>query len=73
MVGIDVDAKDARVSWQSYLELFCMFEEGSVPLDRLARLWTNFFDIDHNGECRERDYMTLLEQMVRGNTMGQPS
>ena len=64
--GIDVDAKDARIHWDAYLALYCMFEGGKVDLTNLAKYWSTFFDIDRDGSSSEKDYMDLLEKMIRG-------
>ena len=71
--GVDIEAKNARVGWETYLQLYCMFEGGRVDLAKQAKFWPNFFDIARNGFCSEEVYMDLLEQMIRGINFESPT
>jgi hypothetical protein len=40
---------------------------------QLSRFWINFFDNNHQGTVAEKDYMEILEMLVRGKTLDKPS
>lgn len=39
----------------------------------LIRFWQKFFDQYNVGFCHEKDYMSILEEMIRGQALNQPS
>jgi len=39
----------------------------------LIMFWRKFFDQGGRGFVEQREYMTVLEQLVRGNTLRKPS
>jgi hypothetical protein len=43
-LGVDVLNPKAKVSWQVFLELYCIFEAGKLEPDQLYRFWVKFFD-----------------------------
>ena len=62
-----------QVNWQTYLELYCIFEAGQVHQSQLIRFWIKFFDQSLQGTCSETEYMTLLEELVRGKSLPKPN
>lgn len=39
----------------------------------LIRFWIKFFDNGLRGTVNEEDYMAVLEELIRGNTLRKPS
>jgi hypothetical protein len=60
------------VDWSTFLQLHCIFEAGQVEKSHLIRFWIKFFDQALCGKCPEHEYMTLLEELVRGNSLPKP-
>lgn len=65
-VGIDVNNPRVNVTWRNFLDLYCTFESGQHDKKYLIRFWQKFFDTQMSGICQEPEYMTLLEELVRG-------
>lgn len=61
------------VTWPVFIELYCIFEGGKVNTNSLIKFWTKFFDPNSIGTCRKKDYMKLLEELVRGNALDKPT
>jgi len=68
-IGLDIQNSHALVTWQHFLDLFCIFESGQVEREELIRFWIKFFDQKLIGHVPEEDYMKLLEEIVRGNRL----
>ena len=71
--GLDIESSNAVINWHTYLELYCIFEAGKMEKHTLIRFWIKFFDKGLRGAVPEQEYMTLLEELVRGNTLNKPS
>lgn len=71
--GLDIESANATISWKTYLQLFCIFEAGKMEKQALVLFWRKFFDKGGRGFVPEEDYMTVLEALVRGNTLRKPS
>ena len=71
--GLDIESPNATINWQTYLELFCIFEAGKMEKSTLIKFWIKFFDIGMRGNVPENEYMVVLEELVRGNTLKNPS
>jgi len=39
------------VSWQVYLDLYCIFENGTVDKAQMINFWLKFFDQRSEGKC----------------------
>ena len=61
------------VDWTTFLQLHCIFEAGQVEKSHLIRFWIKFFDQSLSGKCPKDEYMTLLEELVRGNSLPKPN
>ena len=61
------------INWQTYLELYCIFEAGKMEKTTLIRFWIKFFDNGLRGTVAEDDYLKVLEELIRGNTLRKPS
>jgi hypothetical protein len=61
----------AKVTWPIFLDLYCTFVGGQVEKAQLIRFWIKFFDVLQAGFCHEKDYMELLEEMIRGKSLHQ--
>ena len=61
------------VRWKDYLRLHCTFEEGEMDKSVLVKFWCRFFDLTNAGKCLSELYMSLLEEMIRGKTLKNPS
>ena len=70
--GIDVQNQNVHVNWQTYLELYCIFEAGQVQPSHLIRFWIKFFDQSLSGKCDKEEYLSLLEELVRGVSLPKP-
>ena len=71
--GLDIESSNASINWQTYLELYCIFEAGKMEKSTLIKFWIKFFDNGLRGTVAEIEYMTVLEELVRGNTLKNPS
>jgi len=71
--GLDIESSNATINWTTYLDLYCIFEAGKMDKSQLSRFWINFFDNNHQGTVAEKDYMEILEMLVRGKTLDKPS
>jgi hypothetical protein len=72
-IGMDVQNNNAKIDWNTYLELYCIFESGNIEKDALIRFWMKFFDPKLIGHVSESDYMVLLEELIRGNSLSEPN
>ena len=61
------------VDWDRYLDLYCIFEAGAIPTKKLIAFWIKFFDRPMRGTVPEKDYLDVLEQLVRGNALKEAS
>ncbi len=68
-IGLDIESPNVLVSWETFLELYCIFEAGRVEQQLLIDFWIKFFDQKRIGLVAENDYITLLEELVRGNSL----
>ena len=71
--GLDIESSNATINWQTYLELYCIFEAGKMEKETLIKFWRKFFDPGLRGTVAEEDYMSVLEELVRGNTLSRRS
>jgi len=71
--GLDIESSNATINWNTYLDLYCIFEAGKMDKTQLIRFWIKFFDNNLYGTVAEEDYMTILEMLVRGKTLDKPS
>jgi hypothetical protein len=71
--GLDIESANATINWQTYLELYCIFEAGKMDKQTLIRFWIKFFDNGMRGTVEESVYMKVLEELVRGKTLNNPS
>lgn len=71
--GLDIESSNATINWQTYLELYCIFEAGKMDKQTLIKFWIKFFDNGLRETVPEEDYMTILEELIRGNTMKKSS
>ena len=71
--GLDIEGANASIDWQRYLDLYCIFEAGKMDKTTLIRFWIKFFDIGMRGTVKKKEYLRLLEELVRGNTLNHPS
>ena len=72
-IGMDVQNNSAKIDWNTYLELYCIFESGNIEKDALIRFWIKFFDPKLIGRVQEDEYMILLEELIRGNALSTPN
>lgn len=72
-IGMDVQNANAKIDWNTYLELYCIFESGNIEKDALIRFWIKFFDPKLIGTVPEDEYMQLLEELIRGNSLSEPN
>lgn len=68
-LGVDVGSHRAKVCWQVFLELYCIFEAGRLDPIQINKFWVKFFDQTLIGQVSEAEYMNVLEQLVRGNSL----
>lgn len=71
--GLDIESTNASIDWQRYLDLYCIFEAGKMDKTTLIRFWIKFFDIGMRGTVKKKEYLRLLEELVRGNTLNKAS
>jgi len=72
-IGMNVLNNNAKIDWNTYLELYCIFESGNIEKDALIRFRIKFFDPTLIGHLSEDEYMTLLEELIRGNSFSEPN
>lgn len=70
---MDVQNANAKIDWSTYLELYCIFESGNIEKEALIRFWIKFFDPKLIGKVPEEEYMQLLEELIRGNSLSKPN
>jgi len=61
------------VDWDTYLDLYCIFEAGKIDQKSLIHFWIKFFDQHMRGTVPQSEYLRVLELLVRGNTLRDPS
>ncbi|CAI2369294.1 unnamed protein product [Moneuplotes crassus] len=66
-LGLDADSPITTLSKEHYLKLYCMLEKSTYKDDGV-KFWCTFFDPHGFGTVPEKDYMSLLEKMVRGKS-----
>jgi hypothetical protein len=59
--GLDIEAQNVSVDWETYLDLYCIFEAGKMERQKLIKFWIKFFDKGLVGTVAEEDYIGLLE------------
>ncbi|CDW89552.1 UNKNOWN [Stylonychia lemnae] len=72
-IGLDIENAHAQVNWPTFLELYCIFEAGRIERSLLAKFWIKFFDQKLMGQVSETEYLTILEELVRGNSFKKPN
>jgi hypothetical protein len=70
---MDVQNANAKIDWNTYLELYCIFESGNIEKEALIKFWIKFFDPKLIGTVPEDEYMQLLEELIRGNSLSKPN
>lgn len=73
LVGLDVKNPTVMVTWPVFLDLYCIFEAGRIDKTTLIKFWLRFFDPVSCGSCPEQEYLQLLEEIVRGNSLDKPT
>ena len=71
--GLDIESQNAVITWRTYLELYCILEAGKMEKAALIMFWRKFFDQGGRGFVEQKEYMKVLEQLVRGTTLRKPS
>ena len=71
--GLDIESSSTLIDWGTYLDLYCIFEAGRIDKKKLITFWIKFFDRAMRGTVPETDYLPVLEQLVRGNALKDPS
>jgi len=71
--GLDIESSNAMITWETYLQLYCIFEAGKMEKSALIKFWERFFDNGLKGYVKQEEYMRILEELVRGNTLRKPS
>ena len=41
---MDVEDPNAIVGWQTYLDLYCIFQAGKIEKHQLIKFWMKFFN-----------------------------
>lgn len=67
--GLDIESSNSMINWNTYLELYCIFEAGKMEKTSLIKFWIKFFDNGLRETVPEEHYMPILEELVRGNTL----
>ena len=70
---MDVNDPNAIVKWETYLDLYCIFQAGKIESHQLIKFWMKFFNKQMQDIIPEKTYMTLLEKLVRGKSMDTPT
>ena len=63
-IGLDIENHQIKVTWSTFLELYCIFEAGRIEKEVLVRFWIKFFDPKLIGFVPEDDYITTLEELI---------
>ena len=42
--GLDIESSNAVITWEAYLQLYCIFEAGKMEKSALIKFWERFFD-----------------------------
>lgn len=72
-IGLDIENPSMKVNWPTFLELYCIFEAGRIEKEALIKFWIKFFDQKLIGYVGENEYLTTLEELIRGNSLKKPS
>ena len=70
---MDIKNPNVIVNWPVFLDLYCIFEAGRIDKTNLIKFWLRFFDPISRGKCPEQEYLKLLEELIRGNTLDKPT
>ena len=47
----------------------CIFENGKIEQNQLINFWKKFFDQNMTNYVHEKDYLSLLESLIRGTAL----
>jgi hypothetical protein len=72
-IGIDVEDPKASVMWEDFLNINCTLDKGSVEIGYQIKFWQRFFDTTKSGITPESDYMSMLECLIRGQSLPSPN
>jgi hypothetical protein len=71
--GVDIASSNSKIDWETFLQIYCIFETGNIDKEGLIDFWIKFFDPKLIGFVSEHEYMILLEELIRGNSLAKPS
>ena len=71
--GVDIASNNSKIDWETFLQIYCIFETGNINKEGLIEFWLKFFDPKLIGFVNEKEYMVLLEELIRGNSLARPS
>jgi hypothetical protein len=72
-LGVDVASANSKIDWETFLQIYCIFETGNIDKESLVEFWIKFFDPKLIGHVNEKEYMILLEELIRGNSLAYAS
>ena len=73
LLGVDIASNNSKIDWETFLQVYCIFETGNIDKEGLIEFWIKFFDPKLIGFVNENEYMILLEELIRGNSLARPS
>lgn len=71
--GVDIASNNSKIDWETFLQIYCIFETGNINKEGLIEFWLKFFDPKLIGFVNEKEYMVLLEELIRGNSLARQS
>eukprot|EP00347_Sterkiella_histriomuscorum_P001496 403371812 len=68
-LGIDIAKKNSEITWDQFLELFCIIEIGEFDVEKTIEFWCRFLDPNLIGIVPRWSYNPILEEIVRGRLL----
>lgn len=65
-VGVDVEAKDPRISLKAFLNLNCILEYGVAQKDELIQFWTRVLDPQNIFMVKKAQVMDFFDKLSKG-------
>ena len=68
-LGIDTENRNSEISWELFVELYCIVELGRLSSEKLIKFWIKFIDPVGRGSVPAESYMPILEKLIRGKSV----
>ncbi|CAI2383487.1 unnamed protein product [Moneuplotes crassus] len=65
-VGVDVDARDPRISMKAFMNLNCILEYGVAEKDELIQFWTRVLDPENKFLVKKENVIDFFDKLSKG-------